>query len=124
MHPAQIGPQGRSRLPIPTFTRSLYSGTVYEEVEVLRKRPTTGQTVPKTQAGQVPGDSLCIYAECYFCKHRVNASRTANGEGQCDLELRGSAKRTFCKGKLLLAIPPDRQAKYRAWILGSKSSSL
>ena len=69
-------------------------------------------TMPQTT------EALCPYEECRFCTHRVNVSRTPNGEGQCELDLQGRASVFLCKGRLFFSVSPDRAAKYKSWVLG------
>lgn len=61
--------------------------------------------------------ALCAYSECQFCVHRVNASHTANSEGQCALELRGIASVSICKGRIFFSLSPEKAAKYRSRLL-------
>ncbi|MDP9382086.1 MAG: hypothetical protein M3Q29_18470 [Chloroflexota bacterium] len=62
-------------------------------------------------------EALCVYAECRYCVHRVNASRTPNREGQCNLQLQGRASVSLCKGRLFFSVSPDRSEKYKRWVL-------
>ncbi len=62
-------------------------------------------------------DALCAYEECRFCTHRMNVSRTPDGEGQCGLELGGRAKVSLCRGRLFFTVSPDGMGRYKHWVL-------
>ena len=62
-------------------------------------------------------EALCRYDECRYCVHRVNASRTPEHEGQCNLELQRRASVQACKGRLFFSLSPDRAGKYKSWVL-------
>lgn len=66
-------------------------------------------------------EALCAYEECRFCRHRVNVSRTRNGEGQCGLELRGGARRSLCRGRLFFSLSPEHADRYRSWLVSGSA---
>ncbi len=74
----------------------------------------------KQQTDTGPG-ALCIYDECRYCAHRVNARKTRFGEGQCDLELQGRTRVGLCRGRIFFRVSPDRASAYRCWVLGSSA---
>ncbi len=70
-------------------------------------------------------DALCAYEECRFCVHRVNACKTPDKVGQCNLELEDRATVPMCRGDLFFRLAPDHAARYRHWILsGSPRAKL
>jgi hypothetical protein len=72
---------------------------------------------PQLQPPAILG-ALCIYDECRYCAHRVNASKTAGGQGQCALEARRQSTAKLCKGRVFFKLSPDRADAYRGWVLG------
>lgn len=62
-------------------------------------------------------EALCAHEECRYCVHRVNAYKTPDGEGQCNLELQGRASVSLCRGRLFFTLSQDRAARYKSWIL-------
>ncbi len=65
----------------------------------------------------VSTDALCAYEECRFCTHRMNVSRTPDGQGQCALELQGRARVDLCRGRLFFTVSPDGMERYKRWLL-------
>lgn len=63
----------------------------------------------------------CRFDECRYCVHRVNARRTPDRMGQCDLELRGRLSARLCRGKVFFSPSPDHAAKYRNWVIAASS---
>jgi len=63
-----------------------------------------------------PAESVCMYDQCRFCSHRINASSTPEARGQCELELRGGARMTLCRGSLFFRLAPEHAQRYRNWL--------
>lgn len=70
-----------------------------------------------------PTEALCAYEECRFCVHRVNVSRTPDGQGQCNLDLQGRATVPLCRGRLFFSLSADRASRYKGWILSGSPRS-
>ncbi len=74
--------------------------------------PMSNKSIPPAST-----DALCAYEECRFCTHRMNVSRTPDGEGQCGLEMQGRAKVSLCRGRLFFTVSPDGRERYKHWVL-------